>query len=182
MMTRILLSFWLMFWSLGVAVISWMAVKGNAFIWLFVFTHGVAEIGVGWMLTRAFVRAMERTIGGPTVTLDVAGLTARWRSQRRSVLILLWCAIQGLIVGAILAAGTWIPILLAGEPTRGLLLSSLLSVAWAGLGVLWLRALWEMVRMMGTVELTASPHTLSAVHRLGAVEVEHELPMAGLVG
>lgn len=175
------LSFWLAFWSLGVGVISSIAVSSGGMIWLFVFTHGGAEIGVAWLLASTFAAAMERTLRPPELELDLGGVRGRWGSGPRSVFTLTSFLVVGAIIAVLLIGGTWGPVATAGEiSTKAVLIATALTAAWGIIAWRWILALRRMLAVLGSVELSATLDRVSVVHRRGAVEVTHEYPAAGL--
>lgn len=174
------LSVWLLFWSLGVGVLSGLVSSQGGILWLFICTHGGAELLVGWIAASSFEKAVAGTIDGVSTEPSMSGITARWQSRGKSLFILTWFVILGILMGGILAAGTWGPVVLGEGETMRLVVASVLSVAWSTIGWRWAVALRGMIRMLGSFTLTASFDRLVVTHRRGVVEVVHELPMAGL--
>jgi hypothetical protein len=173
------MSVWLLFWSLGVGVLSSLVGTQGGLLWLFLFTHGGAEIGVGWLTAGMFARATEEALGDPSLEASLSGVTARWQSRRRATLLLIGAVVVGGLIGLLLAGGTWLPVVQSGT-IQSALLALVLSAAWGVIGWRWLLALRRMIGLLGSVELSATFDRLTATHRRLGVEVIHELPMAGL--
>ncbi|MFT4979592.1 MAG: hypothetical protein ACI8S6_005504 [Myxococcota bacterium] len=173
------MSFWLTFWSLGVALLSGAVASEGGILWLFVFTHGGAEIGVAWALAAQFALAAQRATSGPELTMDLATMTARWGYRPRAILLLVWFVALGLLICALLVAGTWAPV--AGDPTPlRIAVALILSAGWTIIGWRWTKTLRAILQVMQHVTVEATFDRVEVVLRRGPFEVVHELPAAAL--
>ena len=175
------LSFWLAFWSLGVGVISSLAVSKGGLIWVFVFSHGGAEIGVSWLLAKSFVAAMERSLRPPALKRDLGGITGEWGTGPRSAFVLTCFMAVGALMAVLLLGGTWGPVAIAEELSiRAVGIATFLTTAWSLIAWRWARALRQMRSMMGSVSMSATMERVEVVHARGVLEHTHEFPAAGL--
>ena len=171
---------WLTFWSVGVGLLSSMAVQGELFLWLFVFTHGGAQVFVSWLVASQFSALAERAVRTPEVELGLSDMTVRLRPLKARVWVLLmWCLGLGAVVGLLLGGGTWHPVIQEATPFR-VVVASLMSVAWGVIGWRWLRALRSILRALQRTTVEATLDQVTVTRRLPLVEIVHELPAAQL--
>ena len=172
-------SFWLAGWSIGVGVISYMVAQGDPFMLVFLLSHGGAEVFVSRMVMRKFVAAAENLVRAPELSHDLDSMSATWQSRGLSWVVLLWCALLGLMVLLALLTGTWLPAL--NSPSVLHIISGvLLTAIWGYIGWQWLSALRTIRRTMARVTLTSTFDRLTIHQRDLFVEREVELPIAGL--
>jgi len=173
------MTIWLTFWSLGVGLLSSLLTTEGGILWLFIVTHGGAEIGVAWMLAASFARAAEQAVGGPELSLGLSELKASWGFRGRSLFLLGWFGILGLFIGLVLALGTWLPVV--GDATvQRLVVASALSVAWGVIGWRWVKTLRLMRRTLEQVTVEATFDRVEVVRSIGVTETVHTFPAAEL--
>lgn len=173
------LSFWLSIWSVGVGLLSSVLLSSGGVLWLFIVTHGGAEIGAAWVISSSFLTAARQTVGGPEVTLDLAKMTASWGPKPRLHVVTVWFIALGLLVGAILGLGTWLPFFNA--PTAvSFTLAVMLSAAWSMIGWRWLTVLGDMRKLARSVTVEATIDHVTIVQNRGVSQRETEIPAASL--
>lgn len=145
-------------WNLAVAFISFWVARcelQSLYVFPFLCTHGGAEIQCVQQLTREFITAAEKLVQAPELSQNLDSMTATWRSRGLSWVLLLWCALYGLVVTLILLAGAWLPALLEFRWSRAVI-SVLLTPLWGYVGWMWLSALRTIRRTMARVTITST--------------------------
>ncbi|MEL6346998.1 MAG: hypothetical protein AAFV53_28045 [Myxococcota bacterium] len=177
--TLAFMTVWLSGWSLGVGVISGMLTT-TPFMIIFLLTHGGAELGVGWMVTNKFIKAANQSMKAPSdVQADLDSVTTRWGPSWKSPLLLVWCALLGLVVMGLLLSGTWAPVI-AGATTVNVIVAILLTALWGVLGVRWGAALNEIRKTNQTWSIDATFDRLTIEQRGWLQATRHQLSMEQL--
>lgn len=177
--TLAFLTVWLCVWSIGVGVLSSLLMTSGGSLWLFICTHGGAELGAAWLITGSFLHAAKQSIDGPELSLDLAGMTASWGPQPRLHLLTLWFIGLGGLVCSILSVGTWLPVY-NGPTASSIILASILSVAWGFLGWRWLRVLFQIRALAQSVTVEATFDRVTVTRSRGLLEHQTELAAASL--
>lgn len=94
-------SFWLVFWSLGVAFIQVSLLGGEWLTLLFAFTHGGSEVFVLWVVSR-MLADQSHLPTQPERTVDVGGTRLVWRAGSSTTLSLVVSVLLPLVVYPIL--------------------------------------------------------------------------------
>jgi hypothetical protein len=166
---------WITGWSVGVAFIQSMVVRGDWSTLVFFFTHGGAEILVLTLIARQLVA--EATTGSslPVVELTHDGVTASWTIGDASVFRAVLAGVIGLVAHGLLFGG--LAHGLSGGPTLlGGVLAAVAAVAWCVTASLWSRAVWAHLRGGGTVQLEADLDGVRIVEPAG----DHHIPLPAL--
>lgn len=174
------LTIWLLGWSLGVGFLSSLVSTEGGLLWLFIFTHGGAEIGVAWALAASFARAAEGAITPPRIEQDLAAMAARWRPTPRLLVLTVWFSLLGLLVGAILGLGTWLPVIDNASPGP-IVVATLLSLGWGVIGWRWVKTLRTMLRAFESFSLSATFDRVEVTRKRGPAETVTTLPAADLL-
>ena len=176
----VFLSFWIVFWSVGVGALSGGAGRGGAIFFLFLLTHGASELFVFRLIMKNFIDAAKGMFRTPEVSQDLDSMSANWRSRPRMWGLLLWCFLLGVVVLAILLIGTWMPVMGIVDGSASPYLPLLLTCFWGYVAWTWSKALQTILMMIEKIKLSSTFDRLIIKRKGLFLQRDIELPISGL--
>lgn len=139
-------------WSVSTGFLAFL--PAGVLLWPSVLLFVAAGLGLAWLTGGLYQAITAHSIQEPRLEADLSQLTATWGPSRLTTLLHVQLVALGLLVGLLLGAGIWLPIIDQGT------MPASVGVALSGAGCLiawkWVWTLWRMWPATTRVHLHAT--------------------------